>query len=135
MEEASSPENASGQREEHGGVSGAAVIELPVVAATRCSCMSCCSIFLSSLGRRARIGSALNRNEFQGFRVVRIDSRTPRIDSYPSRDEVSLSRLQGIDSHPSGIDSGPNYFKNWFLESTIWFSSEEWYPILQLRLN
>ncbi|MED6214093.1 hypothetical protein PIB30_099672 [Stylosanthes scabra] len=47
------------------------------------------------------------------FRVDRIDSRTPRINSYPSRDEVSLSGLQEIDSHPSGIDSGPKYFKNW----------------------
>ncbi|MED6153860.1 hypothetical protein PIB30_106105, partial [Stylosanthes scabra] len=46
------------------------------------------------------------------FRVDRVDSRTPRIDSYPSRDDTSLPGLQGIDSQPSGIDSGPNYFKN-----------------------
>ncbi|MED6129601.1 hypothetical protein PIB30_109457, partial [Stylosanthes scabra] len=47
------------------------------------------------------------------FKVDRIDSGTPQIDSYPSRDEISLPGLQGIDSHPSGIDYGPKYFKNW----------------------
>ncbi|MED6206763.1 hypothetical protein PIB30_029851 [Stylosanthes scabra] len=45
--------------------------------------------------------------DFKVFRMDRINSRTPRIDSYPSRDEVSLPGLQGIDPHPSGIDSGP----------------------------
>ncbi|MED6126754.1 hypothetical protein PIB30_081563, partial [Stylosanthes scabra] len=44
---------------------------------------------------------------FKVFKANKIDSGTPRIDSYPSRDEVSLSGLQGIDSHPSRIDSGP----------------------------
>ncbi|MED6186069.1 hypothetical protein PIB30_063240 [Stylosanthes scabra] len=29
----------------------AAVIEFSIATATRCSCMSCCSVFLSSLGR------------------------------------------------------------------------------------
>ncbi|MED6164301.1 hypothetical protein PIB30_088380 [Stylosanthes scabra] len=51
---------------------------------------------------------------FGNVRVDRIDSGTPRIDSYPSRDEISLPGLQGIDSQPSGIDPGPKYFKNWY---------------------
>ncbi|MED6136532.1 hypothetical protein PIB30_056864 [Stylosanthes scabra] len=55
--------------------------------------------------------------DLEVFRVGRIDSRTPRIDSYPSRDEVSLSGLQGIDFHPSGIDSGPKYLKNWSFQA------------------
>ncbi|MED6129824.1 hypothetical protein PIB30_111830 [Stylosanthes scabra] len=48
---------------------------------------------------------------FKVFRVDRIDSGTPRIDSYPSRVEISLPGLQGINSQPSGIDSGLKYFK------------------------
>ncbi|MED6173983.1 hypothetical protein PIB30_064723 [Stylosanthes scabra] len=63
-------------------------------------------------------GSCFNafstEKNFKVFRVDRIDSGTPRIDSYPSRDEISLPGLQGIDSQPSEIDSVPKYFKNWY---------------------
>ncbi|MED6190327.1 hypothetical protein PIB30_104836, partial [Stylosanthes scabra] len=69
--------------------------------------------------RHESIQFSIEKN-FKVFRVDRIDSRIPRIDSYPSRDEVSLSGLQGIDSHPSGIDSGPKYFKNWCFPVNDW---------------
>ncbi|MED6127833.1 hypothetical protein PIB30_091924 [Stylosanthes scabra] len=71
------------------------------------------------LGLQSRFSHCANRFRFpQRARVLfltlvdRIDSGTPRIDSYPSRDEISLPILQGIDSEPSGIDSGLKYFKN-----------------------
>ncbi|MED6115508.1 hypothetical protein PIB30_091274 [Stylosanthes scabra] len=42
---------------------------------------------------KVRIDSCFDQNEFRVFRVDRIDSGTPRIDSYASRDEDSLPGL------------------------------------------
>ncbi|MED6211468.1 hypothetical protein PIB30_073885 [Stylosanthes scabra] len=58
------------------------------------------------------------------FRVDRIDSGTPRIDSYPSRDEISLPGLQGIDSQPSGIDSATPY-----LNTNVIYKRVKWLPL------
>ncbi|MED6201390.1 hypothetical protein PIB30_094454 [Stylosanthes scabra] len=70
------------------------------------------SLCIESIRVRHESIQLSTEKDFKVFRVDRIDSRTPRINSYPSRDKVSLSGLQGIDSHPSGIDSGPKHFKN-----------------------
>ncbi|MED6115292.1 hypothetical protein PIB30_089099 [Stylosanthes scabra] len=56
---------------------------------------------LGAYDNRSVIGVAdsfSTEKNFKVFRVDRIDSGTPRIDSYPSRDEIALPGLQGIDS-------------------------------------